>query len=142
MITPYTPEDIQNAYEFKLAKKILKDQFPFILDIKPPDARYDIYHTIEIQIYVDFDKLAEYGQWNKTSYSMKLFTRFNNNIWQGAGFYHLPYSNATPKDGKEIEDDINDALKKIHNSPAIPSELKFTHSILMEVGRVFFVKVN
>ena len=116
-----TPEDIYNVYAFKLIRKALKREFPWIKDIFVRQEDLDQYKTIFLNFDYDPNEFSKaYGheikEWVKE--------------YIDGGFY-LDYSypqlinDMTYEEYKSIRDDMKRTIKDVAENPALPDEFKF-----------------
>ena len=123
---PMTPEEVKNNYQFIVTKKILKKEYPWIKDILVPETYEDVnkFGIIFLNFVVDPWELAKEKDWRVAWYVKNYVT--NPNAW---GRFWTPYlstmfSNQSGNGPTQIGHDIEDQMRKIRNSPAIPSEYK------------------
>ena len=135
-----TKEEVENSYEFKLIKKILKREFPWIIDVLlPSDEEINNYALIFVNIIIDPYKLQREVGWPFNSY-MKFYLEGNNNFITT----HEPYAYNTAylttiydvprEDSNYIQEDIEKTMKQIAKSPAIPEDLKLGKDRQFVVG--------
>ena len=118
-MTPLTTEEVYNSYEYSVAKRLLKQKFPFIIDMKLDEDDINRYGLIFLDIEIDLKKFMEiYPEARPTSFlkyrlqtNSSGFFPFINIIFDGESF-------------KKISDDIDKVLTRLHNSPALPDELR------------------
>jgi len=119
-----TKEEIINNYEFKLTKKTLLRQFPWIKDMVPSDDA-DSYKTLcFVEIIIDPYELGEQEGWEVASYvgHMGKITNTFMSPYLSTFFVH--------REGpSELEKEIENEMTMIHNTPAIPRDLKMDRRI-------------
>ena len=113
-----TKEEIENNYEFKLAMKMLKHEFPWIVGYKIPDNVND-YNLIFVDIIVDPVKAKEEYDWDLQSYVKRLISRGEQIDYP----YLSSLFNVTYREGQDVVDDMERLTKSIRKSPAFPKEL-------------------
>ena len=116
-----TPEDIYNVYAFKLLKKALKREFPWIKDVFVRQEDLDLYTTIFLNFEFDPNEFSEaYGHETK-AWIQELIDE---------GFY-LDYSypnlinDMQYDEYKTVREDIRRTIKDVSENPALPDEFKF-----------------
>ena len=128
-MTKLTTEEVLNSYEFKIIKKVLKSEYPWIKDVvisHPEDINE--YSLIFLDFIIDPIKLAMDEDWKFMWYAPSLINRghrfpFFNTL------YDIDYD--TSKDEIDL---IEFKMGKVKKSPALPHELKlpsdrkFAHS--------------
>ncbi len=118
-MTPLTPEEVYNSYEYSIAKRLLKQKFPYIIDMKLDTDDINRYGLVFLDIEIDLKKFMDiYPEARLTPWvKHKLQTNssglypFINLIFDGGGFGN-------------ISDDMDSVLTKLHFSPALPDELR------------------
>ena len=116
-----TPEDIYNVYAFKLLKKALKREFPWIKDVFVRQEDLDLYTTIFLNFDFDPTEFSEtYGHQTKAWIQMMI----------DAGKY-LDYSypnlinDMSYEDWRPVRDNLRSVIKDVSENPALPDEFKF-----------------
>lgn len=118
-MTPLTPEEVYNSYEYSVAKRLLKQKFPFVIDMKLDPDDINRYGLVFLDIEIDLKKFMDlYPEARPTpfvKYRLQTnslgFFPFINLIFDGEGL-------------RNISDDIDKVLTRLHNSPALPDELR------------------
>lgn len=117
-----TKEELYDNYEFKITKRTLMNEFPFIKDVYAEDEeainRYEHY----IWLSVDIDPY-QMGQ----MYGLKVANFVTRALKRGEPYW-APYLSILMVGGLEETYPIAQAMEKlmegVHYSPALPSELK------------------
>ena len=117
-----TKEELYDNYEFKVTKRTLMNEFPFIKDVYAEDEeainRYEHY----IWLSVDIDPY-QMGQ----MYGLKVANFVTRALKRGEPYW-APYLSILMVGGLEETYPIAQAMEKlmegVHYSPALPSELK------------------
>jgi hypothetical protein len=129
---PMTYEQLMDNYEFKIAKKMLKREYPWIKDVVIKDNdEINKYNLIFLDVIIDPYELGRQEDWTVTSY----LSRTINDV----GEYWSPYLSSFYKDimwedARPLQDSINKSLASIHTSPALPIELRLPGSRKFQVG--------
>jgi hypothetical protein len=119
-----TREQLENNYEYKVTKKALMREFPFIKDVYVKDDN-DIdkwVHTVYVDLIIDPFSFAH-------QYGFRVWGPIINYLKRGEP-YMSPYLSLFIGDPDRVElaSPINRAMEElmdgIHKSPAIPHELK------------------
>lgn len=112
-------------FELKLIRKTLMKRYPWIKDVKADPETSNKYKYSEfIDIYYDIHELAEMEQLDIEPWVI-------NRMNYGDGTYQSSYLQVpfAKEDDDKIEDiliQIKSDIKKIHNTDALPKELKTT----------------
>jgi len=118
-MTPLTPEEVYNSYEYNIAKRLLKQKFPFIIDMKLDNDDINRYGLVFLDIEIDLKKFMDLHPEVRLTPFVKYRLQTNS-----SGFF--PFINLI-FDGegiKDISDDMDSVLTKLHFSPALPDELR------------------
>ena len=136
-----TKEEVENSYEFKLTKKILKREYPWIIDIVlPSDDEINEYALIFADVVIDPYILQRQTGWPFSTY-MKYYFRGDKNFVNQSDQYLYRTSylttmfDVTREEVIPIQDNIEDTMKQVAKSPAIPSDLKLGKNRGIVVGQ-------
>jgi len=139
-----TKEEVQNSYEFKLTKKIVLREFPWIKDIVlPSDEEINNFGLIFCSIYFDPIELQKQEGWPFGSY-MKFY--FNTDMYPDKPYYYISsyLSTIYAVDRNEtipVQEDIESTMRQVSKSPAIPSDLKLGKERYLVPGEFAVLKV-
>ena len=131
-----TVEELYNNYEFIVGKRLLKQKFPFISDVRAKQSDLDKYSIIFVDLYIDLDKFFEtFDELSPASWLSNYLTSDRP--------YDATYLSMLVKEKDntlyDIESEINNILRKLHKSPAIPNNMKLPHDRFMQKGGVFAI---
>lgn len=116
----YTLDELNNNYEFKITKRILKQHYPWIIDVKVNEEDLNKYdYTIFIDIYIDVDKLSE-----DTGVPLQSGVKYMVNRdgkYPGYSLYNFIDDHDL---ARKIGVDIKDKLDRINRSSSIPAHMK------------------
>jgi hypothetical protein len=128
---PMTPQELYDNYEYKVTAKALKREYPWILDVGVEEDRINEYNLIFIDIYYDPYMLEDEYGWGLANWLI-------SSIEDGRE-YNSPYLSTafktTYEDAREVADEIDETIKDIHNSPAMPYDLKLPGTRKLAIGR-------
>lgn len=129
-MTKLTKEEVLNSYELSIAKRLLRQKFPWVQDIHLSE-RNDIneYGLIFTDIDVDGEKFLQ--AYPKASIYPYQYNYFEQNLIPNHTFLNIFFNDI---DEREIENDIDNIFKKVHRSPAIPDELKLPHDRRLSIS--------
>jgi len=122
-----TEQELYDNYEFKITKRALMREFPFIKNVYVKDpATIDNYKSF---IFLDVD-INPYEMCNQ--YGLKIDSIVNKYLKRGEPYWG-PYLSLFVKGGVEqtwpIKKAISDLMNGIRKSPAMPSELKMDREL-------------
>jgi len=118
-MTPLTHEEVYNSYEYSIAKRLLKQKFPYIIDMKLDTDDINRYGLVFLDIEIDLKKFMDLHPQVRLTPWMKYKLQTNS-----SGLY--PFINLIFDGGgiKDVSDDMDSVLTKLHFSPALPDELR------------------
>lgn len=125
-----TINELENTYEFKLVKKSLTREFPFVKDVQVRREE-DINkwkHSIYVELVIDPFILGQ-------MYGIPVWYIVINHLKRGEPYWSL-YLNLFFKGSNfgflnGIHNEMESVMTNIHKSPAIPQELKLGKEILI-----------
>ena len=129
-MTKLTKEEVLNSYELSVAKRLIRQKFPWVQDIHISE-RNDIneYGLIFTNIDVDGEKFLQ--AYPEASIYPFQYNYFRERQIPRHTFLNIFFNDI---DEREIENDIDNIFKKVHRSPAIPDELKLPHDRRLSVS--------
>lgn len=127
-------EDLLNNYEFKVSKKVILREYPWIKDVfinEPGEVNK--YNLIFVDFLIDPYMLAREMDWETTSYLDRAVEE-ERGYWSPylSSFFKIPY-----EEGKLLQDEINHTLQGINKSAALPTELRLPPSRKIQIGAFF-----
>ena len=129
--TPITYEEFLDNYEFKVAKRMLLREYPWIKDVffrNPEDMNK--YNLIFLDVTFNPFELGEQEGWRMASYVI-------SNVQRGDNFYSpylSTYFRTNTDDARALVQEIEKSLEGIHSSPAIPQEMKLPGHRKLNIG--------
>ena len=125
-----TPEELNDNYEYKITKKVILREFPWVKEFVVDPNTINDYGLIFVDLYIDPFELAGIEGWTLSRWAL-------NDIKDGHGygapylstFYHETFDAVKP-----VTDKINDTMEAIHKSNAMPDDLKLPKSRRLSVG--------
>lgn len=124
-----TPTEVENNYEFKLMKKILRQEFPWVKDVLvPSDEEINKYNLIFFPIIIDpFMLQKEIGlpleRWIKR-YILEPRFRYQKGPYIYTSAYLSTLFHGDRDVTRDIQNDMEKAMRSVSNSAAIPFNLK------------------
>ena len=128
---PMTYEQLIDNYEFKIAKKMLLREYPWIGDVVINEDEINKWNLIFLDVVIDPYELGRQEGWTVTRYLRRRI--------EDDGEYWSPYlstffKDVTWDDARPLQDGINKSLESIHTSPALPSELRLPGNRKFNIG--------
>ena len=130
---PMTYQEVIDNYEYKVAKKMLMREYPWIKGVfmNPSDEEVNKYNLIFVDIIIDpYEMCKQYG-WTMPWWVTSKLDR-GEDFWSP---YLSTYLEDPSSDkARELLNDINDDLRKIHNSPALPVDMRLPGTRKIQIG--------
>jgi len=123
----YTREEIEDNYEFKVIKRLLKKEFPFITDVNLTDNWEEYRSLLFVDVSIDAPKLMEYLNIPITRESTRYLSVFSS---------YSPYLTSLFASKYDEDNRISNLAKKIQatstkiqQSASIPLEMKLPRPV-------------
>jgi hypothetical protein len=132
-----TKDEVESSYEYKLIKRILKREYPWIIDIRvPSDEEINQYNLIFLDVFVDPFILQKQTGWPMVSYlRYYLDKRLGHHL---PNTYETSYLatmfNVDREQTQDIQADVEKTMKSVSTSNAIPEDLKIRKGRSFVVG--------
>lgn len=133
---PISYEELLNNYEFKVVKKLLMRQHPWIKDIILKDPE-DInkYNVIFLDLIID---PYEFERTTGLRIAWYVANQLNRGIQFNSPYLSTFLQYSTDGDiAREMTKVMEDEIKSIHNSPALPKDLLLPYGRSMLIGAFF-----
>ena len=129
--SPMTPEELQNNYEYKVVRRALMREYPWIKDVTFNPEELDQYNLIFLNLIVDPAKMGEAYGWNMNTWVKRAYEEGQ----RYSGNYPSLLFNVTYEVGRdEINDPITRMFEEIHSSPALPEDMRLPSGRKFQVG--------
>lgn len=128
---PISYEDLMNNYEFKIMRKALMREFPWIKDVIVinPDGIND-YNILFVDLLINPIMLQKEVHWPIMWYVPYTLERDGEIVGPFlSAFFKVDYH-----DAKYIVEDIEKLMESVHKSPALPNDLKIPHDRRFGIG--------
>lgn len=118
-----TKEQIESTYEFAVAQRMLKREFPFIKKIELTDDWNDYHSLYFIDLVIDVKKLTDmYNIKDNTRWYVPMTTAYLSIMLRA-------FDNETKEILNNIEDKIKDVLTKLHTSNALTDDMRLDRKL-------------
>lgn len=129
-----TTEQVLNTLEFKAVSRILKQKYPFVKKVKLGHEDVNKYQSlIFLTLYVNPYEMAEYFDSELEPFVISALKRGEGFI---SAYPSMYFQNKLVSDFKDFEDELDDIFKSVHESPALPSEVKLPKSVKFAVSAI------
>jgi hypothetical protein len=117
----YTEEELYNNYEFKIIKRALIREFPWVKDVytKPEDLMN--YNSIFLSVVIDPIELGEQMDWTPNPWVIK---SHEQDLEYHSPYISLFFINLHESETDDLNEKLKDLIDNVRNSPALPRELK------------------
>lgn len=135
ILSPMSGDDLRNNYEFKVVRRALMKQYPWIKDVTFNEDELNKYNLIFLQIIVDPIEMGE-------AFGYELNSWIQGRLDRGEKYhgtfpsliFNIPFENGK----SEVTKPIDDMIREIHNSPALPEDLRLPRGRQFQVGHYIF----
>jgi hypothetical protein len=128
---PMTYEELLDNYEYKIAKKMLTREYPWIKDVTIREDEINKWNLIFLDVTIDPYELGRQEDWTVARY-LDRSIRDNGEYW--SPYLSTFYSDVSWEDARPLQDSINKSLESIHTSPALPTDLRLPGTRKFQVG--------
>ena len=129
---PMTYEEFLDNYEFKVAKRILTREYPWIKDVRflhPDDINK--WNLIFVDIFIDPFELSELKGWTLAPYVISSVER-GEEFW--SPYLTTFFTKSIGDDARMMVVEMELTLEDIHKSSAIPQEMKLPGHRKLNIG--------
>ena len=129
---PITYEEFLDNYEFKVAKRILLREYPWIKDVRylnPDDINK--WNLIFVDIFINPYELSEQEGWTVANY-VTLSIERGEEFW--STYLTTFFTKSIGEEGREMVIEMEKTLEDIHKSSAIPQEMKLPGHRKLNIG--------
>ena len=127
-----TPEELQNNYEYKVVKRALIREYPWIKDVTFKPEELDQYNLIFLNLIIDPVEMGEAYEWEMTPW-VKSASEKGERYW--GNYPSLFFKGVTYEDGKDnVTNPMDNMMRQIHDSPALPQDLRLPSGRQFQVG--------
>lgn len=133
----YTPEEINDNYEFKVVKKALMREYPWIKNVTVDENNLSKYSLIFLDFDIDPIKLGEEMDWELTPWVRRAYEEGK----EYKGLYLSLFFNGVGYDEtKDLTDDMTELMRSVGQSPAFPPDLRIKGDRKFSLGEFFLNK--
>ena len=128
---PMTYEELIDNYEFKVGRRILVREYPWIKDVvvKTPED-VNRYNLIFVDIIIDPFELAQEKGWRLANYIVRSIER-GDDFWSP---YLSTYFTGIGDEARDMVRRMEQTLEDLHKSPAIPQEMRLPGHRKLNIG--------
>lgn len=120
-----TAEEVENNYTYKVIRKVLMREYPWIKDVRLDAPRMvNFKYVIFLDIFIDPYVLGKEHEW-KVARWIESSIR-NNEPYESMSL--SLFFNGSMDEMRELKDDVNKTIEDVQKSPAIPPEMRLPTS--------------
>jgi len=132
---PLTYEELLDNYEFKVGKRILTREYPWIKDVvvkNPEDVNR--YNLIFVDVIINPFELSEEKGWRLASYVVRSIDN-GTDFW--SPYLSTYYTGEVRDEAMDLVRGMEKTLEDLHKSPAIPQEMRLPGHRKLNIGSWF-----
>jgi hypothetical protein len=128
---PMTYEELIDNYEFKVGRRILIREYPWIKDVilKDPED-VNKYNLIFVDVIINPFELSQEKGWRLASFVVRSIER-GDYFWSP---YLTTYFTGIGDEAREMVQGMEQTLENLHKSPAIPQEMRLPGHRKLNIG--------
>ena len=130
----YTVEELYDNYEFKVVKRAIMREFPWITNVTVTQDNLDRYNTIFLDFEVDLPRLLETYGWEPY--------RSAQRAWDENKYFHSMHlsllGNVSYEEARPVASEIEKLYKAVSQSPALPTDLRLKTGRRFSIGDFYF----
>lgn len=126
-----TPDELRNNYEFKVVKRAIMKEFPYVLDVTFIDEDINKYNLIFLYLVIDPVKMGESFGWEINPWIKGIIGRGEK---YSATFISLIFNIGYAQGRDEVNEPILNLMNGIHKSPALPEDLRLPEGREFNIG--------
>jgi len=134
----YTVDELYDNYEFKVVKRAIMKEFPWIKNVSVTQDNLDRYSSIFLDFEIDLPQLLQTYDWPAYVGAQR--------AWDKGHYFHAMYltlfADALYEDSKAVSNQIEALYQAIHKSPALPTDLRLKEGRRFAIGDFYFNKGN
>lgn len=117
---PLTIDELYDNYQYKVIKKALMREYPWIKDVWVKQEELDKYNLIFLNIEIDPIMLGEERGWNLTPWVEEAFKtgKNYNGMYVSMFFQKVDYENT-----RDLQNELSVLANSVGKSPAFPKDL-------------------
>lgn len=121
-----TQKEIENSYQFKLIKRVLKSEYDWIIDVLvPDDDKINKYSIIFLDIVINPFILQREIKLPFEPYMKRYFDYQKvNSPTYTTSFFQTMFYGSENSGLRELNDSLEKTMRMVASSPSIPEELK------------------
>jgi hypothetical protein len=136
--TEYTVDELYDNYEFKVVKRAIMKEFPWIKNVTVDQDNLDRYSSIFLDFEIDLPQLLQTYDWPAYVGAQR--------AWDKGHYFHAMYltlfAEVPYEASKAVSNQIDALCQSIHLSPALPKDLRLKDGRRFAIGDYHFNRGN
>jgi hypothetical protein len=130
-----TTQEIENNYTYKVIRKVLMREYPWIKDVQLDTSRMvNFKYVIFLDLFIDPYELGKEHDWTVARW---IETSIKNNEPYDSTMLSLFFVGSTD-DMREQKEHVNKTISDVQESPAIPPDMRLpTSEVRLLIGSFF-----
>ena len=128
-----TLDELYDNYQYKVIKKALMREYPWIKDVWVKEDELDKYNLIFLNIEIDPLMLGEERGWTVTPWVEKAYESGKN--YNGM-YISLFYDNVDRDNTRGLQNELGDLANSVGKSPAFPKDLLLPGNRTFSIGDI------
>ena len=136
-----TKAEVESSPMFKIIKRAIMRKYPWIKDIYAGDEEDMKKYSSMLFLDADIDaqQLADENEWTLEQWvNPDLQRRIYNRDHFNTVYLSVLFTKPSDEEARELQNDIDDEMKRIQKSNAIPSDIKIGKTLGLSVFRYNF----
>ena len=136
-----TKEEVESSPMFKIIKKAIMRKYPWIKDIYAGDEEDMKKYSSMLFLDADIDaqQLADENEWTLEQWvNPDLQRRIYNRDHFNTVYLSVLFTKPSDEEARALQSDIDDEMKRIQKSDAIPSDIKINKTLGLSSFRYNF----
>ena len=130
-----TVQEVENTYHFKLAKKMVMKEYPWISDVIVDRDNLNEYRLVFVDVIVNNDKIKSMYKWEEQPWAIYGMKQEGQYVGSSLSVSYQIHR----KVGEVINNRIGDIFNLINYTPAVPEELKIPFNRYMALGNFIII---
>lgn len=118
--TKYTLDELYDNYEFKVVKRAIMREFPWITNVFVDPEELNQYNVIFLNFTIDLPLMLETYGWDSHPWVKRVVEKNEHYHTMNLGMF----ADVQYQEHKKVQDDILKLIQLVQESPALPQDLK------------------
>jgi hypothetical protein len=129
--SPMTPEQLENNYEFKVVKRALMKEFPWIKDVVFRDDELNTYNLIFLNFVVDPVEMSQPFGWSMMPWVQRAY---ESGLRYKGNYVSMLFDVEHDEGKRALSDHMESTMIQVHESPALPEDLRLPKGRSFAIG--------